>query len=730
MLTLVPLVLLAVPQEPVVLSRSERPLPELGITVREERTLDPRTRTVVRSLMDTNGNPVDGEALRRRAIELRDAKNGKLHASLVEKLEDGASHDVAFWLVQPAAAPALRAMLDDALHAGVPAEDARRIALEAAAASVGPGNTAFAAAAIAAGAKILHQDTITPIVFVHASPDVIRALAQRNDVDLAYWSSPTWEPEGEFGELDAAALAMFNDWASKTARTDAVHRRGITGAGVKVLVNDTGEVRTTNPYLPPIVTGGSLSVQAHATAVAGIICSDHVPHTGAAPGLTQLYSYGGSGDTNAPIAWAWGMNQGISFGNCSWWNGQKGQIQFLDRYFDYIIRNFAVMLFKSSGNQGTGDGKVTTPGNGYNMIASGNSDDRNNWDWNDDIMSSSSSWVNPIEGHDKPEVTACGTTITTTTTSSPWIGAQGTGTSYASPVTCGIAALLAETNTQLQAKPEAVRALLMAGAFHNIEGAAALSDRDGAGHVDAAASQSALAKGQLHAVTLTPASFTGGVYEVTIPLVANDETRICANWFSVANSSYSTDVLEMDLDMTVWLGSTLVASSASQFNPFEIVQFVPPATGNYTVRFQNQRFLGASEPFAMAWVTRRDAATNEVVLGGSPTLGGTVTFEFVDRYHPGAGYLAVLSLTPSPATMAVGPLKVLECGFDAATDLSLLLPGFGGTYDTTGRGFASLTIPNLPFLSGLTVYSAVISIDWSIAAIAEETSPTASFTIQ
>ncbi|MEO6593516.1 MAG: S8 family serine peptidase, partial [Planctomycetota bacterium] len=454
MLTLVPLLLLTLPQEPTVLSRSERALPELGITIHEQRVLDPRSGRIERLAVDGEGRVVDPAELHSRAIALRDAQNGKLHPTLVAKLAAGGEHEVAFWLRQAVPGPDLRAMIDDAVRGGALAEDARRLALATARLSVAPGNAVFVAAVRAAGAVVVYEDTITPIVFVRANADRVRALAQRADVDLAYWSSPTWEDEGSVVEVDPGLVLRWNEWASKTARTDVVHRRGITGAGVKVLVNDTNEVVTSNPYLPPIVTGGTLSVAAHATAVAGIIASSHVPQTGAAPGLTQLYSYGGSGDTAAPQAWAWGMNQGISFGNCSWWNGQKGQIQFLDRYFDYIIRNFAVMLFKSSGNQGGGDGKVTTPGNGYNMIASGNSDDRNNHDWNDDIMSSSSSWVNPIEGHDKPEVTACGTTITTTTTSSPWIGAQGTGTSYSSPVTCGTAALLAQTNPLLQAKPE------------------------------------------------------------------------------------------------------------------------------------------------------------------------------------------------------------------------------------------------------------------------------------
>lgn len=726
MLELVSALVLVVPQGPL-LSRSERPLPELGTTVVEERRFDAASGRIVRHAT-AEGRAVDADQLVRQAIARRHAQNGKLHPTLVEQLQAGEARQVAFWLVTPAAQPDLRAAIDRARAEGASPEDARRVALALARGAVAPGNTAFAAAAGAAGADVTHVDTLTPVVVVRALPAVVRALAARADVDLAYASSDQALPEGEpLGETEAM---LFNEWASRTARTDAVHRRGIDGAGVKVMVNDVGAVATTNPFLPPIVTGLAGTPQAHATAVAGIIASRQSPNKGAAPGLAQLYSYGAASDTGAQQAWAWGMAQGISFGNCSWWNGQKGQIQFLDRYFDYIIRNFAVMLFKSSGNQGGSDGKITTPGCGYNMIASGNATDQNTLDWNGDAMSSSSSWVNPLEGHDKPEVSACGTTITTTTTASPWIGAQGSGTSYASPVTCGIAALLAQTDPALQAQPEVVRALLMAGAFHNVEGAAALSDRDGTGHVDAAASQSATARGQFHRATLTPASFTGVFYDVQVPLVANDETRLCAVWFSQANSAYSTDVLQMDLDLQVWFGSTLVATSTSLVNPFEIVQFVPPQTGTYTIRLQNQRFLGSSEPFALAWVTRRNAATDEVLVTGNPTPGGTVQFEFVDVYHPNASYLALLSISPSPATLPVGPKKVLEMGHDGITDISLSIPGFAGLLGANGRATASLAIPNFPWLVGLPLHTAMVSIDLSLPEIAEETSPTTTFVIQ
>ncbi|MBL8751841.1 MAG: hypothetical protein JNK15_00965, partial [Planctomycetes bacterium] len=324
------------PQEPVV-ARHERHLPELGTTVRDERVLDLAAQRVVRRTVDADGRAVDADALRRRDLERRDARTGRLHPTLAAALAAGGVHEVAFWLV-PNHRPDLRGTIDRALVAGILAEDARRLALALARDAVTPGNAAFAAAVRAAGGDVLHVDTITPVVHARLSADAVRQLAARADVDLAYVSSSQAFDEGCV-ELDAAGAPKWNEWASKTARTDAVHRRGIDGAGVKVMVNDAAPVATTNPFLPPIVAGNSGTAAAHATAVAGIIASRQVPNTGAAPGLAQIYSYGLAGDTGAQTAWAWGMAQGISFGNCSWWNGQKGQIQFLDRYFDYIIRN-------------------------------------------------------------------------------------------------------------------------------------------------------------------------------------------------------------------------------------------------------------------------------------------------------------------------------------------------------------------------------------------------------
>ncbi len=720
--TLLALVAATPQQTDATLSTTTRTLPTLGVTFADERVLDSATGRILRRT-HAAGVPVDGDALVRAEARARDAVSGKISPDLEPRLLAGDDLRVVFWLARTAEQVDPRTVLD--AGAALASADARRQALALAEAQTTRLTAPFVALVRAQGHVVAYVDPYVPIVFVDLPAAAVRALAARPEVDQAYYSFPQLFLEG--------TLTPINDRASPTARTDAVHRRGITGAGVKVLVNDAGDsIVNGNPYLPPVTRNGTYAAGAHATAVAGMIGANHPTYGGAAPGLTQIFDSSAFDDIGAPASWSWGMSQGIAFGNCSWWNGNRGSIVFLDRYFDYIIRAFGVMLFKSAGNQGLANG-TTSPGNGYNCIASGSFHDRDTHDWNDDIMSSYSSALNPTPGHEKPEVAAPGDVITSTTTASPWTGASGSGTSYASPVTCGIAALLGATRPELLVKPEATKALIMAGAWHNIEGAAALSGQDGAGGVDAAASQDATALQQYHLATLTPASFTAGVYTITVPLIARDEARICAVWFSEADSAYATTTLKMDLDLSVERpGGGIVATSASALNAFEIVQFVPPVTGVYTVKLTNQRFNGTSEPFALAWTTRRNAATDLVTVQGAPAIGTTAQIEFFDRYHPGAAYVGLASVTPFPATLPVAPNKIIPLGYDGLTAMAISgsLPGFIGVLGTNGRAMGQIQIPNLPLLRGLQVFLAMASLDVTLPELVEETSAATSFTIQ
>ncbi len=722
------ILLLALAATPVttqeVLSTTSHAFTHLGLTVEEVRILDAENGTVRREARTPDGTLVDVDDLTRRESALRIASRMKLSSDLFERVlaanPTSTPLEVALWMRLPGA-PDFRLVLEEGVARGMTGEAARRGALDVAEGFYTPHTRTFSLQLEARGYEVTYASTWCPVVMARIPARDIASVAADSRVALAYHSAPAWIPE--------------NHNAQPTLRTPTVHARGVTGKNstIKVMVNDPGHVTTQNPYLPPITLLNSGSARYHATACAGNICSRHTTYFGGAKELPKLYSGNGSGDTNAPKVWDLAIKAGICYGNCSWWNGKKGKIEFLDRFFDYTIRNFGVMMFKSTGNQGTTSTPYsTTPGNGYNMTNSGCYNDGDTWDWDNDAMASYSSYRNPAEGHEKPEVASPGDKVTTMYYRSPWIYSSFGGTSSASPLTCGVATLLGTRDVNLRTRTYTLKAILMASAWHNVEGNAVLSDKDGAGSVHAAAADAVVRDRQFVDGTLTASSFPFGRKDIPIQLQALDETRITALWFSKADSRYATDVLEMDLDLVVLDPSNkVVASSASTKNPFEIVAFLPAMTGTYTVRLVRQRFTGTSEPYAVVWSSRQDMATAEVTLTGSGAIGTSMIANFRDPYHPGAVYIGAASFSTLPHHVSLGGGFIAPLGPDALFLASILgvFPGFTGTLDASGQAKGTLAIPQETALKGLRIFVAMASFK-SGKDFVKGVSPAASFKIQ
>jgi len=712
-----------------VISRTTHELVHQGLTVLEVRTLDPMSGTIERRTRTLDGHPVDLDDLVRREQGRRLAALGKmspdLNARVARASPPDAPIETALWLRIPEA-PDFRLVLEGALARGLTGEDARSVARDTAEHFFRPYTRALASRLAAEGCRVVYTGTCWPIVIVEIPANEIAGVAADPRVDMAYHSAPRWMPENHF--------------AQPTLRSPTAHARGITGKNstLKVMVNESNHVTTSCPYLPPVTWLNSApDFLNHPTAVAGNICSKHPTYHGVARELPQLFSVVGDGDAGAPPAWNLAIKNGVSFGNCSWWNGKLGKIEFLDRFFDYTIRQFGVMMFKSAGNQGFWPYQtpyITTPGNGYNVIATGCYNEGDTADWRDDVFAYYSSYLNPAEGHDKPEVIAPGDGITTTANRSPWIVSSFSGTSSASPMTCGTAALLATRDPNLRTRTYTLKAILMASAWHNVEGNPVLSDKDGAGGIHAGAADAVVRDRQFVDGTLTAASFPGGRKDVPISLNAGDETRVIALWFSNPDNAYSTDVLDMDLDLVVLDPmSRVVAASASTKNPFEIVAFVPGMTGTYTVRLVLQRFKAASEPFAVAWSTRQDMATAEVKLVGSGGIGTTLTVNFIDQYHPGATYRGAASFATLPGRVPLPEGHIVPLAPDALFRVSILgvFPGFSGSLDASGKATGTLAIPNAPVLKGIDIHLAMASFRaGSGGALVKGTSPAATFQIK
>lgn len=220
-----------------------------------------------------------------------------------------------------------------------------------------------------------------------------------------------------------------------------------------------------------------------------------------------------------------------------------------------------------------------------------------------------SSWVDPdskYHDREKPEVAAPGTNINSTTTSSPWIRATGSGTSYSAPMATGVAALLMNRNISLQSSPEAIKAILMATALHNIEGSSRLSEYDGAGGIVADEADN-VARGiyggwgyrSYTCSTINPLTVASPY------LTAGTRTRVVIAW--PTDPSYGSYTTRPSSDLGLYIDNSLgytIAVSDWWDNTYEIVDFVPSQSGYYKIQVYKFRCDLSPSRLAWAWYHR------------------------------------------------------------------------------------------------------------------------------
>ncbi len=430
-------------------------------------------------------------------------------------------------------------------------------------------------------------DMYAPVVHASMTPAELRELAQREDVDRLYLS--------EDQEEDLSV-------ARQTINAHIVNSLGITGFGVRIAqIEVGGRIATANPYLSGTVQDGSFvcgSASSHSTGVAGILRSTHSSIRGIAPAATLWAGGSCSGDggqlqNRSTAAADWGARAL----NLSWGSNTNLALGANDRFYDTMVMNRARTVVKSAGNRGSGcgfEGNVTSPGLAYNVIAVGNFNDAGTVSWAGDTMSTCSSWKDPTSqfgDREKPEVSAPGTSITTTSTGGTWVSYTNSGTSFAAPMVTGTAALMIQRNAALASWPESVKAILMATATHNIEGATRLSEVDGAGGIVAYNADLVTRRilGNWGGVGYSCTS-AANVDMTTMNLTAGRKVRVVIAWDNdPAYASYgSKPSADLDLRVVNSAGTT-VASSSSWDNTYEIVEFTPTVSGAYKLRVNKYR---------------------------------------------------------------------------------------------------------------------------------------------
>jgi len=447
-------------------------------------------------------------------------------------------------------------------------------------------------------------DRYSPAVYAKLPAEAVTRVAGWTEVAAVY------EDVINKPELDVARQAI---------RANVVNSAGITGSGVSVAqIEVGGRVATANPNLAGVVQDGvsvCSTASGHSTGVAGIIRSTHATVRGISPGVT-LRAGGSCGGVSSELQSrsTAAVDWGARVLNLSWGSNTNLVPGANDRFYDDLVINRFRTVVKSAGNEAgpcnSGTGNVTSPGLAYNVITVGNFDDRNTVAWSDDTMDSCSSWKDPTSTHgdrEKPEVSAPGANITSTTVASPWIGGIGSGTSYAAPMITGVAALMMQRNTSLQLWPEAVKAILMVTAVHNIEGVARLSEFDGTGGTVADRADAVAAARR----TTGSLGWDAGAYDCSAPankdvavmsLTAGVPTRAAIAWDQ--NPSYASYASQPSADLDLQVidpSNTVVSTSSTWDNTYEVVHFTPAVSGNYTLRVKQFRCDLTPRWLGFAW---------------------------------------------------------------------------------------------------------------------------------
>lgn len=635
-------------------------LPVTGKTLYRAKVIDKETGKVFGVAVDANGMSHDWDKAKQAERAAYLAKYGKLHPALYDRLQKMADTEtltVGMWLktadlpvttrapVYPAAlqegnAPLPPTDVGPPPGTGVPKDVPPERVNTARVAAIQTEQAAQAAAVdaermsqgnllkqriaaseqplirdlMAGGRSPVYVSPLAPLVYVTLPKSEIVRLSKRADVDTVYGPNQNRD---------------LMDSARPTQKANTVNAFGFTGTGIRVALVEDSRVETNNPNLAVVNTRipGDPNVDTHATATAGIVASHHPTYTGIAPGAS-LYSANATTytDANLSAAMDWAVyNQSVNVINNSWGgNADNTDLNVHDRHLDYIVRYIWPTVTVAAGNEdngcGTGTGRVTSPGRGFNVITVGNYADDNTSTWAGDAMDSCSSYVNPSTYVEKPEVAAVGNNINSTTAASPWTGNVGSGTSYAAPMVAGEAALLMSRDHDLNARPEAVKAVILASALHNIEGASALSARDGAGGVDMQAA--------FHIVDYHMWGWEE-VYPTSFPVThgfhadAGELVRIAIAFDSAPAADYSTDPLLEDLDLYIHRSNNAqVAYSNSSYNAYEVVEFTAPVTDNYHLEVTNYQFNGTKNYLGYAmWTGHRALSPSVPESFGTPPPG-------------------------------------------------------------------------------------------------------------
>jgi phenylpyruvate tautomerase PptA (4-oxalocrotonate tautomerase family) len=581
--------------------------PSLGEEVIAGKVFNATSREVMVVYVDAEGNAID----RDMAAEELAAKiaSGPIEANLRERLAAASPEEmipVAFWVPGTRAVPSkpeLGASREE-LDAWEVASTADQVTALAA------GKESFLAEMAAAGFEPDSVPETSAAIFATLPASAVESLATHPDVVHVFLDEIKMQDLGTgYGDPVRTSRGMrthkFNDMSGATMNPGVVECCG------EVYWSDSYPYAYAgHPYIRGINMQyeGVCPDEDHPTAVVGFLASGHTDNRGQAynahvnftndcegDGADLVNSMdwldSGSGNYADPINHSYGGDTGGVLGDTVSARLDESV------YFGYDTNVVAA---------GNNYGHVEIPAIAYNVIAVGNIDDKQTWGWADDTMRASSSYIDPVSTHgdrEKPEVSAAGTNLDSATTSAPWIGPVGSGTSYSSPIVAAAATVAMEGNSLLGGYPETVKAILMATAWNNVEGNWWLSDVDGAGGIDAYRAFLVAYNGTNGAVETGYHACSDGDEQIgSFAVAAGRKARVVLVWSTDPDYADYVNRPGSDMDLEVRAPNGSWYGSYSWDNTYEMVHWdSTPASGGYQVWLDHVRCDEPSGYIYYAW---------------------------------------------------------------------------------------------------------------------------------
>ena len=628
-------------------SRSIGKYPLTGVTLEVTKVVNPATGEIVGSAIDAKGQRRDLEQVTAEEEKARIARYGKLDPSLFEKLGQMKEQEkipVSIWLNVPDP-PFSRPMSDQAMTAE--ASQAGLLShLDALKNYMAPLRQGVLKALAQMGASA-QVPLYAPAVFTELTPGQIKRIAQHPDVSTLY---------------GPAKYQLFLDDSGTTHLAHRVWAAGNLGKGVfsRPVVHEPDGVAFNHPYLDntdhPVIYWNSVSknIGDHATEVAGCIASTHPLYRGMAPSSQVILSANAQdwADANLVAAAEWAIgNSGCPI-NMSWGATCYGGQDFMSRYVDWAVRNHWATFVIAAGNtvggcgSATNDLKVSSPALAWSVITVGSIEDDNNGFWTGDSMSTFSRYINPdfAPSMEKPEVVAVGQSVMTTDgaggdnlTDAPGVD----GTSFSAPTVSGqVVQMLARRPYQFQ-WPETNKAAVLASAYHDIVPGS--RDQDGVGAVMMNISDETYRYGRYINSSVSGSTPFPITHSDVLDLTAGQRVRVAFVWTSWSDPGAGTDQLGADLDLQIIHpdNTTIVASSASFSNAWELCDFVAPVTGKYDIKLTKFSAVagwpGSYYGIAWSFYKKPNFTTGYTSV---PSTGGTFTVNtakgstYFDSYPP------------------------------------------------------------------------------------------------